>query len=358
MGMRIANSPLVAKILTLISWIALECQDVGHDTSSPPFRGALAKGEPAMEVILHLGAHRTASSSFQHYMRANATRLERCAVGFWGPAQTRHNILSGVMPRESSQTPEEQFAEAQKRIMQNLDLAAARGVRHLVISDENIIGAPRKILRECQIYGGVGERMARYSQAFGGRLTRIALTMRSQDTYWNSVAAFSVARGRKVISRKGLSKLAGSRRQWRDVITDLACAVPDVEIQVHAYETFGGMPERRLSAMTGLTGLPTQNAREWLNRAPGLAELRAILTERGEDPAVLPEGEGRWHPFNRDQVMALREAYADDLFWLCAGADGLATLIEEPASAKDGKSLPANDATRGQADGKENRRLA
>ncbi len=311
-----------------------------------------------MEIILHLGAHRTASSSFQHYMRTNATRLERRAVGFWGPAQTRHGILTGVLPGETSQTPEEQFAAAQERITQNLDLAAARGVRHLVISDENIIGAPRKNLRESQIYGGIGERMARYSQAFGGRLTRIALTMRSHDTYWNSILAFSVARGRNVIGRKGLAKLAGSRRQWRDVITDLACAVPDVEIQVHAYETFGGMPERRLSAMTGLAALPTQNAREWLNRAPGLAELRAILTERGEDPAALPEGDGRWHPFNRDQVMALREAYADDLFWLRAGADGLATLIDETASAKAGRHPPVDDATRGQADGKENRRLA
>lgn len=311
-----------------------------------------------MDVILHLGAHRTASTSFQHYMRANKSRLDQDGVGFWGPLRTRDGILTGVIPCETGQTPEEQFATAQERILQNLDRAEARGIRHLVVSDENVIGAPRNNLREGRLYGGIGERMARYSQAFGGRLTRLVLSIRSQDTYWSSVAAFAVARGHKVLPGEELSKLASARRQWRDVITDLACAVPEVEIQVHSYEVFGGMPERRLAAITGIEKGPTQHAREWLNRAPGLSELREILTERGEDPGVLPAGEGRWHPFDRDQIMALREAYADDLYWLRAGADGLATLIEETASAKAGKQPSADDATRGQTDGKEDRRLA
>ncbi|WP_299848522.1 hypothetical protein [uncultured Roseovarius sp.] len=311
-----------------------------------------------MDVILHLGAHRTASTSFQHYMRANTSRLEQVGVGFWGPLRTRDGILTGVMPCDTDQTPDEQLAAAQARILQNLDRAEKRGITHLVVSDENVVGSPRNNLRKAQLYGGMGERMARYSQAFGGRLTRLVLSIRSQDMYWSSVTAFAVARGHKVLRSEELARLASGTRQWRDVITDLACAVPDVEIQVHSYEVFGGMPERRLAAITGLDEGPSQHAREWLNRAPGLRELREIVAERGEDPGALPAGEGRWHPFDRDQVMALREAYADDLYWLRAGADGLATLIEETASAKAGKQPSADDATRGQTDGKDDRRLA
>ena len=311
-----------------------------------------------MDVILHLGAHRTASTSFQHYMRANTARLGQAGVGFWGPQRTRDGILTGVMPADTGQLPEAQFAAARERIMQNLDHAEGRGVKHLVVSDENVVGGPRRNLREAQLYGGIGERMARYSQAFGGRITRLVLSIRSHDTYWSSVAAFAVSRGSKVPQREGLDRLINRNRKWRDVITDLACAVPEVEIQAQPYEVLGGLPERKLAAMTGLENLPTAHAREWLNRAPGLEELREILTERGEDPGRLPAGDGRWHPFDRDQTLALRESYADDLYWLRAGADGMAKIIEINEPDKAGKQPPDGDTRRGRTDGKEDRRLA
>ncbi len=311
-----------------------------------------------MDVILHLGAHRTASTSFQHYMRANIARLERRGVGFWGPLSARDEILTGHISRGTRESREQQIAEAQAQIVAHLDQIYERGIMHLVVSDENVIGTPYENLHDRQLYGAIGERMARYSQIFGGRISRLVLSIRSQDIYWSSVAALCVKRGQPAICSAAVAALANARRQWRDVITDLACAVPEIEIQVQPYEVFGGMPEQRLMAMTGVTGLPVTHAREKLNRAPSLSELRKILKERGEDPGVLPAGEGRWYPFNRDQIMALREAYADDLFWLRAGADGLATLIDETASAKAGRHPPVDDATRGQADGKENRRLA
>jgi len=48
------------------------------------------------------------------------------------------------------------------------------------------------------------------------------------------------------------------------------------------------------------------------------------------EPAELPsDGLGHWQPFTKDQTAALRETYADDLFWLTAGADGLATPDRE-----------------------------
>lgn len=311
-----------------------------------------------MDVILHLGPHRTASTSLQHYMRANATRLERAGVGYWGPQRTRRGILTGVVAADTGELPEAQFAAAQERIMQNLAHAEARGIEYLVVSDENVIGGPRRNLREAQIYGGIGERMARYAQAFDGTITRLVLSVRAQHTYWSSIAAYAVSRGSKVPPREDLDRIVASNRSWRDVITDLACAVPDVDIQIQPYEVFGGMPEYRLAAMTGLKNLPTAHAREWINRAPGLEELREILTERGEDPGQLPAGDGRWFPFDRDQTMALRETYADDLYWLRAGADGIARLIELNGPEKAGEQPPEGRTKRGQSDGKEDRRLA
>ena len=311
-----------------------------------------------MDVILHLGAHRTASASFQHYMCQSLGRLEVKGVGFWAPARDMAARDSGGGTAGAGLSPDAQMAQARTHIRDNLDRAQARGIRHLVISDENVIGTPENLLEKGSLYSGIGERMARYTEVFGDRLTRIVLSIRSQHSFWNSIAAHAVAQGGAVPTADALSRVAGRQRGWRDVVTDMACAVGGAEIQVQPFEVFGSLPEHRLTAMTGLEGPPTKHAREWLNRAPGRAELRAILTKRGEDPDLVPVGDGRWQMFDRDQTRTLREAYADDLFWLRAGADGLAQMIEVTGPAKAGEHPHVGDRKRGQDDGKDDRRLA
>jgi hypothetical protein len=313
-----------------------------------------------MHITLHLGAHRTASTVFQNYLRENAKDLKRHGIGVWGPLRTRDGLLRGVIPLPgTSETPVEQFRHARGRIRLNLKQAEAKGLEHLVVSDENMIGAPRRNLRDSCLYGSIGERMARYDQAFDGRITRVMLSIRSQDSFWSSVAAFAVGRGHKVPRPADLDRLVNSRRSWRDVIADLACAMPEAEITVLPYEVYGGMPERKLTIMTGLATPPMAYAREWMNRAPSLPQLRQILSDRGGDLSRLPEGEGRWHPFDHAQTMELREAYADDLFWLRAGAEGMATFIEETRPEKMGQTPHQAQPTRGQTDGiEEKRRMA
>ena len=85
----------------------------------------------------------------------------------------------------------------------------------------------------------------------------------------------------------------------------------------------------------------------WLNRSPGARSLRGTLAEQGSDPTALPDTFGRWQPFTPEQSARLRENYADDLHWLTAGADGLATLTEDPTRQRAGTSLPAGHMTRG-----------
>jgi hypothetical protein len=311
-----------------------------------------------MDVILHIGAHRSATTSFQHYMRENAETLHLRGLGFWGPRRTRNGLLTGVMPVVGRLSADEQLSRARARIAINLHKAQSAGLRHVLISDENMIGAPRRNLRLGRLYSDVGHRMARFEAAFAGRVTRIVFSIRNQESHWTSALAYAVARGHRLPWPDELDRLSRSRRNWRDVITDLACAMPDAEILITPYEVFGGLQERHLACMTGMSGLPTNHAREWMNCAPSLGQLRSILTDRGLEPGCLPERAGQWQPFNSEQSAALREAYADDLFWLRAGADGLATLIEETGPVKTGQQPSAAQTTRGRNHGIEKRRLA
>jgi hypothetical protein len=310
-----------------------------------------------MEIILHLGAHRTATTSFQHYARANAGALAAQGIGVWGPDVTRDGVLSGVIPQAGGHATMAQLTRARGRIALRLAAVRAAGITRLAVSDENMIGAPRRCLRAARLYPDVGERVARFAHAFDGQITRAVLSIREPDAWWSSVLAYGVARGHRLPLPGDLDRMVTGGRPWRAVITDIACALPGVDLVILPHEHFASRPETRLASMTGAK-VPRRGARIWLGRAPDLAALRRAVALRGGDAGLLPEGEGRWQPFDTAQRAALRDSYADDLFWLAAGADGLARLAEETGPDQAGIHPPAAQMKRGQDHDFETRHLA
>jgi len=51
-----------------------------------------------MDVILHIGAHRTATTTFQKYMRSRSAEFAARGVAFWGPLRTRRGLFAGLLP--------------------------------------------------------------------------------------------------------------------------------------------------------------------------------------------------------------------------------------------------------------------
>ncbi len=296
-----------------------------------------------MDVILHIGAHRCATTSFQHYLRANSAALRADRTGFWGPVRTRSGLLHGIFPMPGLRGQAALFDQARARISQRCARSAEAGVSCLIVSDENLMGTMRGNLRLGELYSGVGERIARLVEAFDGRLTGIAVNVRAPDTYWASVLGYAVLRGRGV-ARAGLTaRLAGAGRSWRDVIADIAAAAPGVGVTVLPHEDFAGRPEAQLAVLTGRPA-PLRRARDRLNATPHLPALRALA---GRDAARLPAGDGAWMPFDESQRAALREAHADDMMWLTGGAGGLARLVRAEIHNRDGVNPARTDLTRG-----------
>jgi len=145
--------------------------------------------------------------------------------------------------------------------------------------------------------------------------------------------------------------IAGATRGWRDVITDLKCAVPDAEICVLPFEASYGAPEMLLHKTCKLD-LPVQGGHDWLRKSPNLRQLRAHLAERGDAPDLLPDADGPWQPFGAAQRAQMQEKFQDDLFWLAAGAGGLATTPKEALPGGRGKAHRLGP-TRGQTDAQE-----
>ncbi len=292
-------------------------------------------------------------------MRGNAQLLKLAGLGYWGPGRTRKGLFAGVIPSSRPAYVRDAAKRARGRIAMQMERSAANGVETLFVSEENMIGSAAANVRAGRLYPGVGERMARFNWAFGGRIDRVVLTIRSLEHWWTSAVAYGVARGVEVPNAQHLGSIATHPRGWREVITDIACAVPEAEICVLPFESFGGRPSVMLGAVADVVA-PEPPKIDWLNRAPDLTDLHRVLADRGEAPGDLPEGSGRWQPFGADQLAAMKELYADDLFWLTSGADGLATLTEDPMKESWHASRVAwgNEVNRGRPHDTENRRLA
>lgn len=297
-----------------------------------------------MRVILHLGAHRCATTSFQAYLERKAHDLSARGVVCVGPKRIRSGLFHGIQPAPLPFTGRDQQHRARGRIALHLRALSDVGVKSVLFSDATMMGRLEDNLLNGTLYAGVGERVARYDYAFDGAITDVVVNVRSLDTWWASAFAHSLDVSQRMPSDRLLARVARARRSWRDVLMDIYCAVPGARIWVCPHEIFATRPAAQLTAVTGQDS-PATRGMFRLKPSPRLPHLRAALPAR--IAAQLPEGKGRWGPFSMEEAAELRETYADDMMWLTEGAEGYVTLLDNPNKNKGANAAPYTDLTRG-----------
>jgi len=309
-----------------------------------------------MDVILHLGAHRCATTTLQMYLARNAAALARAGIAIWTPDRTRGGLFAGLVQRPQDITlADERLAH---RSMGVIAVETGRleqaGTRRLIVSEENMLGTLPNNLREGALYPLLDKRARRFRAAFGPRVRGLALAIRSYEGYWSSALAFAVAQGRPMPTAAQVAALVDTPRGWRAVIAEIASGFPGVPLTVWPFEALASRPEAQLALLDpGLQLLNATGARDRLNPAPGRDKLRTLMRLRGDiaSMATLPDGDGRWTPFDARAQAELRARYAADLEWLASGADGLAQwagpVHNGDERTGDGWHLPATPDRRG-----------
>ena len=324
-------------IFTLILFSASACTAWRRRASTQSGVGRSGQKGCVLEISLHIGAHRSATTTMQQFLDRNRPTLRQSGVEIWTPERTRNGLFSGLVerPEDITEQIERRGLRSSGLIAIELELLARAGRRQVLISDENMIGSTRNNLRQVRLYPLADERLMRFRPAFGHRLRRIGLSIRSYDTFWASSLAFGIGQGFRMPRTGDLDHYITQPRRWRDLIRDVAAVFPGVDIVVWPFERFAGQPETQLAILTdGLRlGVPLTGARDWINPSPRSDKLRMILSMRGETDLGyrLTERDGRWMPFDDAQRMALRAQYSVDLDWLRRGADGLARLVDSGA---------------------------
>lgn len=285
-----------------------------------------------MDVTLHLGAHRTATTSFQGYLAQNKRVLREQGLTTFGPGETRTGLLTGLLKRPDRATSRDDRLARRSvgRLQVEQELLEAAGQRRLLISEENLIGSMADNIARTSLYPDVGARLTRLRDGVTGHLSRIGLTIRRYDTYWASVAAIRVLKGGCLPSEGVLDRLVTQPRRWRHVIEEISQVFPGVPLHVVPFERFAGRPAAYLSKLAPeIVSPPAEHSGIWHHKGRSSRQIRDVLALRGDGSAISLGNPGqRWHPFNDLQAEALVAEYEDDLRWLRSGADGLA-LFEE-----------------------------
>ncbi|HBQ35422.1 MAG TPA: hypothetical protein DD729_01050 [Rhodobacteraceae bacterium] len=313
-----------------------------------------------VDVILHLGAHRTGTTTLQVYLENNRDNLNEIGTEFWGPNRTRSGLFSGLIkkPAEISHDAVLRGERSCGLIRMELDRLARSDVKSLIVSEENMIGAMANNLAHSKLYADAKPRLARFQAAFGERCKRVAISVRAYDKYWTSVLAYMLVRGREMPDTAMLDRLVTQPRRWRDIIQETAAVFPRAELVVWPFEGLIGQVDAQLAVLNGGAVPPSMRERgKWHNASAGPDKMRQVLQDRGEliDMPIMSANDTRWQPFGSNHLAAFREQYEEDIAWLRSGADGIATYVENSVGGAAGIHLrpPANQ--RGQINDPEER---
>jgi hypothetical protein len=286
-----------------------------------------------MEISLHLGAHRTGTTSLQAYLGGYSQKLTQAGIAVLGPKRTRDGMFAGLVRDPDHVTPADD--KLAKRSHGRIKIEAARaemaGQSRLIISEENMIGTMTQNLRTMRLYTQARARLDRFAPAFEGQRLRIAVSIRSYEFYWASALAFKIKGGMGLPDAALLDCLVTQPRRWADLVRDIRAVFPDADVVVWPFEACIGQPKRQLEALLGEAAPAHLGPGGDIHNASAKPHMLAqIIADQGdaEGAARVAQMAGRYMPFDDYHIEKLQDDYRADLDWLKAGADGLADYLD------------------------------
>lgn len=213
-----------------------------------------------MEVVLHLGAHKTASAYLQSRLSANG-QLLRSHGAFCVPLPfLRREVTGHIGPVVRGLV----FGSVARRrlragVERMLEDTAGPHLSRLVLSDPDILGDTATLVDKGAFYATVRERLGALADALPMAPATIMLSIRGYADF------FAAAYGQRL--RDGVhrrfddemrARLTGVSRGWIDVIHAVSETFPGARLIVWQHEMFGAVEPALFDHLVG------RDAARWL----------------------------------------------------------------------------------------------
>ena len=299
----------------------------------------------AMQIALHLGAHKTASTFIQNVLARNAATLRGEGVGIVPHAELRRNVTAklgrvGDKRRDAKRHDAERF----------LETVLAQPVRRLILSEENLIGSPHRLEADRALYTAIPRKLCELAPVLAGHDVTVFLSVRALAQFVSAilVECFRTGQYPPAIPDRYLEDWLDGTRNWVDVVADIRNVFPAAPILVWNHGDFFRNQQAVFERMTGVAGLTLDV--EGLPRRPtptGRAIEDFLSLEPKADKhariKALTEASRR-HPRSPDlpvfrlgddaQAHAFRQRFLADLDAIASMGQGVELLVLPSATAR------------------------
>ncbi len=192
------------------------------------------------KIILHLGAHRTASTHVQGVLGKNTALLAKAGIA----APCQDEVKDALTKPLSARIPSVRAGFRQLNI--------GAGLETVVISDENLLGFLNSIFTHGEFYPDTARRLAKLRAMLPVDPVKIVVAIRPYESFFASAYGRWLAPGRMVLPRATVAELAlGLKRGWGDVLGEIEGAFPESELLISEYSPDPGFGPAQLRAMLG-----------------------------------------------------------------------------------------------------------
>lgn len=205
------------------------------------------------KVILHIGAHKTATTYLQARLAKSENPLRQMQVGYVGLQAFREaQALAGGLRRAEPRYALWRHRAMRRELSRLVERQISFGARRIVLSDENILGGLTEIFGTQDFYQRAGARVRVLADALSNWDLEIAISTRCYATFLVSVWSHMVMRqGYRPFDTGSAAGLLGGTRGWADVIADIRKAAPSAALSHWTYEDLAGNEPEVLQTLIG-----------------------------------------------------------------------------------------------------------
>lgn len=280
------------------------------------------------EIILHIGAHRTGTTSFQRYLSSNRGMFSQNGISIFTPEEAREQ------PCESWKFP----------------------MNPVIVSEENILGTMEDNIGNARLYPHAMANLARL-KAIAPRISRVLLSIREPTEWWSSAISFCAARGMlKHLTLPDKEKIIAGGSSWSETVNAIRECFPHATVIVREFNWHPSNPRWQLRNVASWDFLSSSSVNCAVNNSrPAKEQVMAGLLENGTGIAKNASLDGESVRFFSDTEKAdLRERYIsdveniavmDDVIYLGERRERLSRILaNEPSRQPSYQMAPRNAA--------------
>jgi hypothetical protein len=184
-----------------------------------------------------------------------------CGVAMWGPRRLRDTpgfqATTGRLD-ETAEPVSKAAAVALDALASQFAVDAAgeraRGVKTLILSEENFMGSMGNNFRTNRFYPDAARRLAAFDSLLPMSPSRIAMGVREYGSVWTSAFHYLPQVGKKAPpAEQARDALMNDRRGWGDVVRDVDAVWPDTPVLMWQQEH---LKDDLADICAAITGLP------------------------------------------------------------------------------------------------------